>query len=52
MEDPKNTKDKTKEEQIKQALTDHELEGVNGGVNAIFNDRDFTPQALRREGTR
>ena len=52
MDDPKNIKDKTKEEQIKQELTDHELKGVTGGDNQIYNDRDLTPQALRREGRR
>ena len=51
-EQDKKIKDDKKEEQIKQELTDHESEGVTGGDNPIFNDRDFTPQALRREGRR
>ena len=33
MEDPKNTKDDKKEEQVKQELTDDDVEGVNGGVS-------------------
>ena len=33
MEDPKTQKDETKEEQVKQELTDDELEGVDGGVS-------------------
>ena len=33
MEDPKDIKDETKEKQVKQELTDDDVEGVDGGVS-------------------
>jgi len=33
MDDPKNIKDDTKEEQVKQELTDDDAEGVDGGLS-------------------
>ena len=40
MEDPKNNNDETKEEQVKQELSDTDVEGVDGGgVTAVSGQR-------------